>query len=151
MAKLILTHDVPNLGFAGDVVVVKDGYARNYLVPRNLAARWTPGQQRVIDELNERRRKQAYDSIDDAREARDKLEEVKFYEVEKRASATDALYGAVSTKEIAQSIEAATGIKVDNRRIVVENAIKYVGDYDVQVNLHADVHAKIKVRVIAVK
>ena len=70
--KLILTHDVTHLGAAGEVVEVKDGYARNYLLPRKLATPWTKGAQRQIDQMAEARRKRAIDSLA-ARERRDRL------------------------------------------------------------------------------
>lgn len=149
MAKIILTHDVPNLGSAGDVVTVKDGYARNYLVPRRLAERWTPGAQRHVDQINARRRKKEITNVEDAREIRDQLEAVEFFTVSKLASQTDALYGAVSSSDIAQSILDETGVTVDRRKVVIESAIKYIGDYVVFVNLHPEVTARIKVRVIA--
>ena len=68
--KLILTHDVTNLGVAGDVVTVKDGYARNYLVPRKLATPWTKGAQRQIDQMAEARRRNAIESMEAAQTAR---------------------------------------------------------------------------------
>lgn len=149
MAKLILTHDVPNLGVAGDVVEVKNGYARNYLVPRRLAERWTPGAQKEIDRVTALRRKKEIASIDDARAVRDQLEAVEFFEVAKRASQTDLLYGAVSSADIAASVKEATGVVVDRRKVVIEKAIKYIGDYPIVVNLHPEVSARIKVRVVA--
>lgn len=149
MAKLILTHDVPNLGQAGEVVTVKDGYARNYLVPRRLAERWTPGAQKALDKIAERARSKEIANVDDAREVRDKIEEVPFVEIFKLASPTDALYGAVTTGDIAKALKESQDIDVDRRKIVIEQPIKYVCDYTVQVNLHAEVSARLKVRVSA--
>ena len=149
MATLILPHDVPNLGAAGDVVTVKDGYARNYLVPRRLADRWTPSAQKALDKIAERARAKEIANVDDAREVRDQLQEIKFVEIFKLASTTDALYGAVKTGDIASAIKEASGIDIDRRKIVVEKAIKYVGDHNVTVNLHPEVSARVKVRVSA--
>ncbi|MDO5049031.1 MAG: 50S ribosomal protein L9 [Actinomycetaceae bacterium] len=149
MAKLILTHDVPNLGVAGEVVTVKDGYARNYLVPRRLAERWTPGAQKALDKIAERARSKEIASVDEAREVRDQIQEIPFVEILKLASPTDALYGAVSTGDIASALKESNGIVVDRRKIVIEKAIKYVGDYNVTVNLHPEVSARLKVRVTA--
>lgn len=148
MAKLILTHDVPNLGAAGDVVIVKDGYARNYLVPRRLGVRWTEGAQKEIDRVAALRRRQEIASVEDARAVRDQLQEVKFFEVAKRASGTQALYGAVSSADIAASVKETTGVEVDRRRVVIEKAIKNLGDHHVTINLHPEVSARIKVRVV---
>ena len=72
--KLILTHDVPNLGHAGEVVEVKAGYARNYLVPRGFAAKWTAGAQKQIDQIAAARRRHEIATIDDARAVRDALQ-----------------------------------------------------------------------------
>ena len=72
--KLILTHDVPNLGHAGEVVEVKAGYARNYLVPRGFAAKWTAGAQKQIDQIAAARRRHEIATIDDARVVRDALQ-----------------------------------------------------------------------------
>ena len=72
--KLILTHDVPNLGHAGEVVEVKAGYARNYLVPRGFATKWTAGAQKQIDQIAAARRRHEIATIDDARVVRDTLQ-----------------------------------------------------------------------------
>lgn len=148
MAKLILTHDVPNLGSAGDVVVVKDGYARNYLVPRRLAERWTVGAQKQIDAAVALRRKKAIASVEDARAVRDQLEAAK-YTVTKRASENGNLYGALSSADVAAAVEAATGVKLDRRKVVIENAVKNTGSVVVFVNLHAEVSARLNVTVVA--
>ncbi|EEH64285.1 ribosomal protein L9 [Gleimia coleocanis DSM 15436] len=148
MAKLILTHDVPNLGSAGDVVVVKDGYARNYLVPRRLAERWTAGAQKQIDAAVALHRKKAIESIEDARAVRDQLEAAK-YTVAKRASATGNLYGALSSADVAAAVEATTGVKLDRRKVVIENAIKNTGSVVVFANLHPEVSARLNVNVVA--
>lgn len=148
MAKLILTHDVPNLGVAGDVVIVKDGYARNYLIPRHLGVRWTVGAQKEIDRVAALRRRKEIASVDDARAVRDQLQEVKFFPISKRASNTEALYGAVSSADVAASVKETTGVEVDRRRVVIEKAIKSLGDHFVTINLHPEVSARIKVRVL---
>ena len=75
--KLILTHDVPNLGHAGEVVEVKAGYARNYLVPRGFAAKWTAGAQKQIDQIAAARRRHEIATIDDARVVRDTLQDLR--------------------------------------------------------------------------
>ncbi len=149
MAKLILTHDVPNLGAAGEIVTVKDGYARNYLVPRRLAEKWTPGAERALERLARARRRKEIATIDDARAVRDTLEAAKFFEVAKRTSATEALYGAVSSADIAAAVKEQVNVTLDRRTIVIDQAIKRVGDFRVRVNLHPEVAATITVRVVA--
>ena len=94
--KLILTHDVAHLGEAGEVVEVKDGYARNYLVPRKLATPWTKGAQRQIDQMAEARRKRAIASLDQAQTARAWLAD-NVITVTASAGANGRLFGAVTT------------------------------------------------------
>ena len=148
--KLILTHDVEHLGAAGQVVEVKDGYARNYLVPRGLAARWTPGAQKQIDQMNAARRKREIASIDDARAVRDALQ-ASFVTVSGKVGANNRLFGAVSTAAIAEAVKADLGQTIDRRRVVIAAPIKELGEHTVTVNLHSEVVAKLKVRVVAAK
>ena len=145
--KLILTHEVTGLGTAGDVVDVKDGYARNYLLPRNLATPWTKGGQKQIDQITAARRKHAIATIEDAHAVRDSLQ-AKPVVVPVRAGANGRLFGAVTTKDIAEAI-AAGGQKVDRRKIEVGQPIKSLGDHQVQIRLHQDVSATVDVQVVA--
>ena len=149
--KLILTHDVANLGAAGDVVEVKDGYARNYLVPRGLAARWTKGAQKQIDQMTAARRKREIASVDDARAVRDALQGASHVTVTGKVGANGRLFGAISTADIADAVKAELGQTIDRRKVVVKDPIKAVGDYTVTVNLHPEVSASLKVRVAAAK
>src|SRR5699024_12040248 len=98
--KLILTHEVTGLGTAGDVVHVKDGYARNYLLPRKLATPWTKGAQKQIDQMTAARRKRAIATIEDAQVVRDALQ-AKPVVVPVRAGKNGRLFGGVTTKHIA--------------------------------------------------
>ena len=148
--KLILTHDVDNLGSAGDVVTVKDGYARNYLVPRGLAARWTKGAQKQIDQMAAARRKREIASIDDARLVRDALQAA-VVTVTGKVGANGRLFGAVSASDIAEAVKAELGQTIDRRRVIISAPIKTVGDHAVRVNLHQEVSANLKVRVVAAK
>ncbi|QWW19630.1 50S ribosomal protein L9 [Schaalia sp. 19OD2882] len=148
--KLILTHDVEHLGAAGEVVEVKDGYARNYLVPRGLAARWTPGAQKQIDQMAAARRKRQIASLDDARAVRDALQG-QIVTVSGKVGAAGNLFGAVSSARIADAVKAELGQTIDRRRVVIAAPIKSVGEYTVLVNLHSEVSANLKVRVVAAK
>ncbi|MFY9263071.1 MAG: 50S ribosomal protein L9 [Actinomycetaceae bacterium] len=146
--KIILTHEVEKLGSAGDVVEVKDGYARNFLLPRGYATRWTKGAQKQIDQMAEARRKRATEDIEAARELRDALE-AEVLTVTKKAGDNGRLFGAVTTADVAAAAEALTGKKVDRRGVNLATVIKSVGEYTGQVKLHADVTANIKVNVVA--
>ena len=116
--KLILTHDVTNLGAVGDVVEVKDGYARNYLLPRKLATPWTKGAQRQLDQMAEARRKRSIESLEQAQEARAWLTE-NVVTVSATAGANGRLFGAVSTADLAEAIKDAGGPAIDRRKIEV--------------------------------
>lgn len=147
--KLILTHDVDHLGAAGEVVEVKDGYARNYLVPRGLASKWTKNAQKQIDQMVAARRKREIATIEDAREVRDTLQAAAFVTVSGKVGANDRLFGAISTANIAEAVKRDLGATIDRRKIVVRTAIKTLGDHTVMVNLHPEVTAALKVRVTA--
>src|SRR5690606_20047505 len=121
--KLILTHEVTGLGAPGDVIDVKDGYARNYLLPRGLATGWTKGAQKQIDAIQAARRKREISTIEDARAARDTLQS-KPVVVQVRSGESGRLFGAVTTSDIADAVAAAGGVQVDRRKIEVKNPIK---------------------------
>ncbi len=148
MAKIILTHEVSSLGAAGDVVEVKDGYARNYLLPRSLAMPWTKGAEKDVTAIRKARKAREIASLDDAKATRDALE-AKTVVVTAKAGQSGRLFGAVTATEIAAAVTAAGAPAVDKRRIEVAQAIKAVGDYTVQVRLHPEVAAKVTVKVVA--
>ena len=146
--KLILTHDVAHLGEAGEVVEVKDGYARNYLLPRKLATPWTKGAQRQLDQMAEARRKRSIESLEQAQEARAWLTE-NVVTVSATAGANGRLFGAVSTADLAEAVKDAGGPAIDRRKIEVVPPIKSTGRHSATVRLHADVVAPIEVNVVA--
>ncbi|HWS58820.1 MAG TPA: 50S ribosomal protein L9 [Actinotalea sp.] len=147
MAKLILTHEVTGLGAPGDVVEVKDGYARNYLVPRNLATAWSRGAEKQIAGIRKARKSREIATLDGAKAVRDSLQS-KPVVVSARAGATGRLFGAVTTTEIAEAVAAAGGPSIDKRKIEIGQPIKTIGDFAVKVRLHDDVSAQIDVRVV---
>ena len=146
--RIILTHDVAHLGEAGDVVEVKDGYARNYLVPRKLATPWTKGAQRQIDQMAEARRKRAIASLDQAQAARAWLVE-NVITVVAAAGANGRLFGAITTAELVEAVKSAGGPALDRRKIEVVPPIKSTGRHSASVRLHADVVAPLEVNVVA--
>ena len=145
--KLILTHDVSHLGSAGEVVEVKDGYARNYLLPRKLAAPWTKGAQRQIDQMAEARRKRSIASLEHAQTARAWLQE-NVVTISATAGDNGRLFGAVTTATLADAVKAAGGPAVDRRKTQVVPPIKSTGRPSPSVRLHADVVAPIEVNVV---
>lgn len=148
MAKVILTHEVNGLGAAGDVVDVKDGYARNYLVPRKLATPWSAGAEKSIEAMRKARRARELATIEDAQAARNALQSAPVV-VSAKAGDSGRLFGAITTADIASAIGSRAA--VDKRRIQIAQPIKAVGEYQVQVSLHADVVATVDVQVVAAK
>ncbi|AGP56544.1 MULTISPECIES: 50S ribosomal protein L9 [Streptomyces] len=146
--KIILTHEVSGLGTAGDVVDVKDGYARNYLVPRGLALRWTKGGEKDVEQIRRGRRIREIATIEQANEVKAQLEGVKV-RLKTRAGDAGRLFGSVTPADIASAIKDAGGPEVDKRRIEVQSPIKTLGAHQVSVRLHAEVAAKVGVEVVA--
>lgn len=145
--KLVLTHEVTGLGAPGEVVEVKDGYARNYLLPRGLATPWTKGAQRQIDQMTAARRKREISTIEDAHAVRDMLDGITAI-VTVRASDVGRLFGSVKTTDIAEAVVAAGGPKLDRRKIEVANPIKSLGAHKASVRLHENVSASINIEVV---
>ncbi len=148
MAKLILTHEVTGLGAPGDVVDVKDGYARNYLVPRGLATAWSKGAEKEITQIRRARKAREIETLEEARAVRDSLQGNPVT-VTAKAGESGRLFGAITTAEIADAVKAAGGPSIDRRKVEVGQPIKALGEYDVQVRLHAEVSAKLTVKVVA--
>lgn len=144
--SLILLDDVEKLGLAGDEVHVAPGYARNYLIPRGLAAKATPGTLRLIESrkamIAERRAKE----LTDAKALAEKLSAVEI-SIAMQATEDDQLFGSVTARMIADEL-AGQGYAVDHTRVKVEPAIKTLGGFDVEVKLHAEVTGKVKVWVV---
>jgi large subunit ribosomal protein L9 len=148
MAKLILTHEVTGLGEPGDIVDVKDGYARNFLVPRSLATNWTKGAEKEITAIRKARKSREIATLDEAKAARDSLQS-KPVVITAKAGASGRLFGAVTTAEIAEAVKATGGQSIDRRKIEIGQPIKAVGEYTVQLRMHAEVSATITVTVVA--
>jgi large subunit ribosomal protein L9 len=144
--SLILLDDVEKLGLAGDEVHVAPGYARNYLIPQGLAAKATPGTLRLIESrkamIAERRAKE----LADAKATAEKLASVEI-SIAMQATEDDQLFGSVTARMIADEL-AGQGYAVDHTRVKVEPAIKTLGGFDVEVKLHAEVAANVKVWVV---
>ena len=145
--KLILTQEVDGLGAPGDVVEVKDGYGRNYLVPRGLGIKWSRGGEKTIESIKTARTARAARDEDHAKEIKTKLE-ANPVNVKVRAGEGGRLFGAVTTAEIADAIGEVSGEKVDRRTIVVVNPIKSLGAHEVSVKLHDEVSASVALNVV---
>ncbi|MCW2736580.1 50S ribosomal protein L9 [Nocardioides sp.] len=145
--KLILTQEVTGLGAPGDVVEVKDGYGRNYLVPRGLALRWSRGAEKTVESIKGARASRAVRDHDHAVEIKTKLE-AQSVAVKVRSGAGGRLFGAVTVSEIAGALADASGEQVDKRTIVVDNPIKSLGAHEVSVKLHDEVSATVALNVV---
>jgi large subunit ribosomal protein L9 len=145
--KLILTQEVTGLGAAGDVVEVKDGYGRNYLVPRGVAVRWTRGAEKTVQSIKAARTSRAVRDQDHAEQIKTKLE-AQPVSVKVRAGEGGRLFGAVTVSEIAEALTATSGEQVDKRTIAVKNPIKSLGSHEVSVRLHDEVSATVALNVI---
>ncbi|MFF0746800.1 50S ribosomal protein L9 [Streptomyces sp. NPDC004111] len=146
--KIILTHEVSGLGTAGDVVDVKDGYARNYLVPRGFALRWTKGGEKDVAQIRRARKIHEIATIEQANEVKAKLEGTKVV-LAVRSGDAGRLFGSVTPADVASAIVSAGGPKVDKRSVELGSPIKTLGSHQVSVRLHADVAAKLGVEVVA--
>ena len=146
--KVILTHEVSSLGTAGDVVDVKDGYARNFLFRRGLATAWTKGGQKQVDAIAKGREVRAINSLEEAKSIKGNLEN-KAVKVVAHAGQGGRLFGAVSTADIAAAVKAAGGPELDRRKIELRNPIKAVGSHEALVRLHPEVQATLKLDVVA--
>jgi large subunit ribosomal protein L9 len=145
--KLILTQEVTGLGAPGDVVEVKDGYGRNYLVPRGEAIRWTRGAQKTVDSIKAARGTRAVHDHDHAEAIKARLEGAAV-PLKVRAGAAGRLFGAVTVTDIAEAIAEVAGESVDKRTIAVGNPIKALGAHEVTVRLHDEVSATVALNVI---
>jgi len=144
--KLILTQEVSGLGAPGDVVEVKAGYGRNYLVPRSLAMQWTRGSEQQIEMIKRGRAAREIRSLDDAREAAARLAGLRV-RLQTRAGSGGRLFGSISTSDIAAAVKNAGGPELDRRKIEVQNPIKTVGTHRIGVRLHPDVSATLDIEV----
>jgi large subunit ribosomal protein L9 len=145
--KLILTQEVSGLGTPGDVVEVKAGFGRNYLVPRSLAMPWTRGSEKQIEMIKRARSAREIRSLDDAKDAASRLGSLKV-RLHTRAGSGGRLFGSISTADIAAAVRTAGGPELDKRKIEMQNPIKTVGSHQVAVRLHADMSAKLEIEVV---
>ncbi|MDP4503899.1 50S ribosomal protein L9 [Nonomuraea turcica] len=146
--KLILTNEVSGLGAPGDVVEVKDGYGRNYLIPRGFAMRWTRGAEKQIETLQKARDAREIRDLGTAKEVAGQLGALRV-RLTTRAGESGRLFGSITTGDIADAVKAAGGPQLDRRRIEIPNPIKSVGAHRVTVKLHPEVSASVDVEVVA--
>ena len=148
--KLILTQEVTGLGSPGDIVEVKDGYGRNFLIPRGFGIRWTRGGEKQIESIKKARSARQVADLGKAQEIKRTLE-TSAVTVPVRAGEGGRLFGAVTVSDIAVAINKAAGGSsdvVDKRKILVGNPIKSLGEHQVTVKVHDEVEAKVSLNVV---
>lgn len=146
--KLILTREVKGLGHAGDIVTVKDGYGRNFLIPEGSAIAWSRGGESQIEGLRRARSAREIRDNEHANQIKSSLESGEIT-LKARAGNEGQLFGSVTTKEIALAIKSKTGLDLDRHKITTKGQIKKIGKYDAKVALHASIVADLTIVVVA--
>lgn len=146
--KLILTQEVANLGLAGDVVEVADGYGRNYLLPRGSAITWTKGAEKQIGQIKRARDAREVRDLGHAREIKAGLEKLAVTLVA-RAGREGKLFGSITENDVAAAVKRAGGPVLDKKRIDLGGHIKTVGKHQITVDLQHDVTATVDLTVTA--
>ncbi|GGL08569.1 large subunit ribosomal protein L9 [Curtobacterium luteum] len=150
MSKLILTHEVSGLGSAGDVVDVKNGYARNYLIPQGFAVAWSKGGEKQVESIRAARTARELATIEEAQDLKMKLENATI-QLAVKAGKDGRLFGSVRPADVAAAVEAQGVGSLDKRKVEVPATIKTVGDHEATVRLREDITAVISLKVVAAK
>jgi large subunit ribosomal protein L9 len=149
--KLILTAEVDHLGVSGDIVEVKDGYGRNFLLPRGLAIVASRGAERQAEEIRRAREAKAVQGLEHAKELKTAIEGLDGVELSvKSAGDTGKLFGSVTAADVVAAIKKAGGPNLDKRTVQLPKAhIKSVGTHAITVRLHPDVNVSVSLNVVA--
>ena len=150
MSKLILTNEVAGLGSAGDVIEVKNGYARNYLVPQGFAVMWSRGGEKQVAQIRAAREARAIHALEDAQALKAALEGTKV-KLGIKAGAEGRLFGSVKPGDVADAVKAAGLGDLDKRKIHITAPIKLVGEHEATIRLRDDLTAVITLQVVAAK
>ena len=145
--KLILTQEVAGLGGPGDIVEVKDGYGRNYLLPRGAGIRWTRGCEKQIVSIRRGREVREIADLGSAQEVKGRLENLSVT-LPVKAGDAGRLFGSVTVADIVDAVAKAGGPQMDKRRIEIGSPIKTVGTHQVTVRLHHEVAATVSLEVV---
>ena len=146
--KLILTAPIDKLGVPGDIVEVKDGYGRNYLLPNNYAIRWTRGAEVQIDQIKRARAAKEIKTKEQAELVRSQLEDLKV-QITVQAGKSGRLFGAVTPADIALAVKKAGGPALEKRSIEIAKPIKAIGTHTVAVKLHDSITGHVSVETVA--
>ncbi len=150
MAKLILTNEVAGLGSAGDVIEVKNGYARNYLIPQGFAVAWSRGGEKQVASIRAARDARAIHDHEEAVALKDALEANKV-RLTVKAGKEGRLFGAVKPADVADAVQAAGLGELDKSKIHITAPIKATGEHEATIRLRDDLTAVITLQVVAAK
>lgn len=144
--RVVLTQDVPNLGKVGDVKDVADGYGRNFLIPKGMAVLATVSALKNVEDLRRAEAKRMAKRLTDAESVANRLRQLDLV-FKARAGEEGRLYGSITNADIAEAIQAQTGLEIDRRVIELEHPIRQTGEHTVEVRLMQNVIAPVKVTV----
>jgi large subunit ribosomal protein L9 len=146
--QLVLNQDISKLGKSGDLVEVAPGYARNYLIPQKKATHATPGILKQVERRREQERQRQLELRQQAVEQKESLEKVVSLTIAKQVGENEAIFGTITTQDVADAIKAATGQEVDRRGITIPD-INHLGTYQAEIKLFLEVTAQIDIQVVA--
>ncbi|MBK7581716.1 MAG: 50S ribosomal protein L9 [Myxococcales bacterium] len=144
--KVVLSQEVENLGVSGDVVRVRPGYARNFLIPRGLAIPATPSNLARVDDLKRAAASRAAKELTAAREIAKKIGNVSV-KISRAVGDENKMFGSVTTRDIEEAF-AKVGVEIDRKKLVLPEPLKLLGLHDVMLKLHSDVSVALKVEVV---
>ncbi len=144
--KVILKQDVETLGTTGDIVTVKNGYGRNYLIPRGLAVLATPSNVKVVEEIRRQTSHRLERLVNDAKELAKQLEKLDIV-IPARVGEESRIFGSITTQQVADVL-ASKGLEIDRRKIELHEEIRALGVYPASIKLHGDVTAEVKIQVV---
>lgn len=145
--QVVLHKDVKKLGQADDLVEVAPGYARNYLIPQQLASMATPGVLKQVEQRKEKERQRQLAILQQAQDQKTALETVGRFTIRKQVGEGEAIFGTVTPQDVVDVIKEITGQDIDRRGVVLPDEISRIGFYDAQVKLHPEVTAYIEIQV----
>src|SRR6516225_4350172 len=146
LTELILTENVPGLGAEADVVKVRRGYARNYLLPRGKAYEVTPAALRQLDALKQKRAEREARELNEAEELSRRIEKLRVI-FTLATGETGKAFGSITAQDIVNRLKDEVGVEIDRHKIMLERPIKDTGDHEVQIKVHHDVTAQLKFNV----
>lgn len=149
MAKVILTHEVSGLGSAGDVVEVKSGYARNFLIPQGVAVAWSRGGEAQVSQIRQAREARQLATLEEAQQLKAKLEAQKI-RIEAKTGTGGRLFGSIKPAVVAAAVSASGIGEIDQRKVELPT-IKTTGDYQATVRLHNELSATLTLQVVSAR